>query len=157
MKLILNEENEIMIAADEAEYAHVIGQGEDAHWESCPEEIAREDYENRNFEDENNIKDGGIILPSKQMIIPFVSGAREIVDADVPEDLNVLEYKYIDGEFILNTRVRESNIKQELEQLDIIINRATEDLYKATGVIAYETVQNAINKKDELRAELATL
>ena len=139
MKLILTEENEIMIAADEAEYAHITGQGEDAHWEPCPEEIAREDYENQNFEDEN-IKDGGIILPSKQMIIPFASGAKQIVDADIPEDLNILEYKYINEEFVLNTRVRENNIKQELEQLDIIINRATEDLYKATGVTAYETV-----------------
>lgn len=50
-----------------------------------------------------------------------------------------------------------AEIKEELEELDKIINRATEDLYALTEATPYQTVQEIINKKNELRQELKTL
>ena len=41
-----------------------------------------------------------------------------------------------------------------LEELDKIIPRSVEDLYKATGKEPYITVQEAINEKEALRVEL---
>ena len=52
---------------------------------------------------------------------------------------------------------RMQEIKVELNSLDIIINRATEDLYNLTNTAPYETTQNVINRKKELREELKTL
>ena len=36
------------------------------------------------------------------------------------------EYKYIDGEFVINAKVRANNIKQELEELDKEIDNILE-------------------------------
>lgn len=52
---------------------------------------------------------------------------------------------------------RTQEIKVELNSLDVIINRATEDLYDLTNTTPYETTQNVINRKKELREELKTL
>ena len=52
---------------------------------------------------------------------------------------------------------KETEIKQELAELDITINRATEDLYNLTNTTPYESTQNVINRKIELREELKTL
>lgn len=52
---------------------------------------------------------------------------------------------------------KETEIKQELAELDITINRATEDLYNLTNTTPYESTQNVINRKIELRNELKTL
>lgn len=52
---------------------------------------------------------------------------------------------------------RVEEIKNELITLDGTINRATEDLYKLTNTTPYETIQEVINKKEELRSELHTL
>jgi len=41
-----------------------------------------------------------------------------------------------------------------LEELDKIIPRCVEDLYKATRSEPYQTVQDAMNEKDALRVEL---
>ena len=48
-------------------------------------------------------------------------------------------------------------IKEELEELDKIINRATEDLYALTNAKPYQTIQETINRKNELRQELKNL
>lgn len=48
---------------------------------------------------------------------------------------------------------RVAEIEKELEELDKIINRATEDLYSLTGAKPYETIQETINRKQELREE----
>lgn len=48
-------------------------------------------------------------------------------------------------------------IKAELTELDNSINRATEDLYEASNITPYESVQEVINRKKELREELKTL
>lgn len=52
---------------------------------------------------------------------------------------------------------RVEEIKNELITLDDTINRATEDLYILTNTTPYETIQEVINKKEELRSELHTL
>lgn len=58
-------------------------------------------------------------------------------------------------EEINSERVEE--IKAELTELDNTINRATEDLYTLTKTIPYETIQQVIDKKIELRKELNAL
>ena len=52
---------------------------------------------------------------------------------------------------------RAEEIKSELSDLDITINRATEDLYALTNTAPYESTQEVINRKIELRNELKTL
>lgn len=51
-------------------------------------------------------------------------------------------------------KYREQEIKNELEELDKIINRATEDLYVLTNLTPYESITKVINRKNELRNEL---
>ena len=48
-------------------------------------------------------------------------------------------------------------IKAELNSLDTTINRATEDLYVLTNTTPYTTIQETINRKEELRKELQEL
>lgn len=48
-------------------------------------------------------------------------------------------------------------IKSELNSLDSTINRATEDLYVLTNTTPYTTIQEVINRKEELRKELQEL
>ena len=155
-KIVINENSEILYISEEGTYAHIVGIGEEMHWEACSEEIARNDHENCTC-DETKIIDGGIYFPSINMIMPFGCGASQLIDVEVPEGILAREYKYENGEFIINTPVRIARIKKELEELDVIINRATEDLYVATGTSAYANVQDVINRKNELRAELAQL
>ena len=155
-KIILNKENEILRAAEDCTYAHIVQNDMNTYWEPCTEEIAREDYANRTFS-ETEYKDGGILFPMEKLVMPFGCGADRIVEAEIPEGINVQEYKYIDGEFVINAKARANNIKQELEKLDTTINRATEDLYVATGTAAYANVQEVIDRKNALRAELASL
>lgn len=52
---------------------------------------------------------------------------------------------------------RAEEIKSELISLDDTINRATEDLYDLTNTKPYESTQNVINRKKQLREELKTL
>ena len=156
-KLVLNSENEIIKIAEEGTYAHIVGTGDDTHWEACSEEVAREDYANRNIES-GALRDAGIFFPGENMVMPFNCGVDRLVeDVTVPEDIKAREYKYVDGEFVVNVPVRKAGIIKELEELDTIINRATEDLYTATNTTPYANVQEVIAKKEALRAELAEL
>lgn len=155
-KIILNEENEIVKIAEEGGYAHIAGTGDDTHWELCSEEVARADYANKSSND-GVLKDGGIFFPGENMVMPFACGVTSIFDVEVPEDVIEREYKYIDGKFVVNVEVRKENIVKQLEELDAIINRATEDLYVATKTTPYASVQEVIEKKEALRAELAEL
>lgn len=77
--------------------------------------------------------------------------------AEIPAEVKIEEYKYVDGAFVINIPVKKAGIIRELEELDVIINRATEDLYKATGTTPYANVQETISKKEELRVALANL
>ena len=52
---------------------------------------------------------------------------------------------------------RIEEIHLALEELDKIINRATEDLYELTKTEPYPTVQEAIEQKEKLRVELQEL
>lgn len=52
---------------------------------------------------------------------------------------------------------RIEKIHLALEELDKIINRATEDLYELTKTEPYPTVQEAIEQKEKLRVELQEL
>ena len=64
--------------------------------------------------------------------------------------IDVVEVPKTDEELKLE---RVAEIEQELEELDKIINRATEDLYSLTGAKPYETIQETIARKKELREE----
>lgn len=52
---------------------------------------------------------------------------------------------------------RIEEIKAELDTLDATINRATEDLYVLTNTTPYQSTQEVIERKEELRAELQNL
>ena len=82
----------------------------------------------------------------------------EIVEVEiVPENVEPTLYKYVDGKFTINVEQKRRYILDELNELDVVINRATEDLYIATKTTPYTNVQEVINRKNELRTELATL
>lgn len=58
---------------------------------------------------------------------------------------------------ILTTEEKIEAIKKQLVKLDTTINRTTEDLYVLTNTTPYTTIQEVINKKEELRKELQSL
>ena len=155
-KIVLDSEKVILKISEEGTYAHIVGTGNDTHWEGCTEEVARNDYENRSSQS-GALKDGGIYFPNENMVMPFNCGVDSIIEVEIPEGVKEREYKYIDGQFIINVPVRKENIIRELAELDTIINRATEDLYTATGTTPYASVEEVIAKKEALRKELAEL
>lgn len=79
--------------------------------------------------------------------------------------LNIVtnDYKYENGEIIdlgLKPEFRktpEEKIKEELEELDKIINRATEDLYELTDTKPYKSTEEVIERKKELRQQLKNI
>ena len=153
---LCSEKGEILKISEEGGYGHIVGSGDDTHWELCSEEVARSDYKNRSME-VGAFKDGGIFFPEENMVMPFNCGVDSILDVEIPEGIKAGEYKYIDGKFVINVPVRKKAIIKELEELDKIINRSTEDLYAATGVTPYASIEEVIAKKEALRAELAEL
>lgn len=50
-----------------------------------------------------------------------------------------------------------AEIKEELQELDKTINRATEDLYDLTETTPYESTAQVIERKKELRQQLKNL
>lgn len=54
-------------------------------------------------------------------------------------------------------KYRIDEIKEELNELDKIINRATEDLYTLTNLTPYASVAEVINRKNELRRKLGDM
>ena len=139
MKLIINDTDVITKITEEAYYAKVVGEGDDAHLSECPQAEASH-----------------IFLPNENMA--YMANMGTIVEvAKVPDGITAYNYKYEDGEFKINVKYRRQIIIEELEELDKIINRATEDLYEATGTTPYTDIGGAIEKKNELRAELAAL
>lgn len=155
-KIVLDADKVILKISEEGTYAHIVGTGDATHWEACTEEVARNDYANRSSQS-GALKDGGIYFPNENMVMPFNCGADSIVEVELPEGVKEREYKYIDGQFIINVPVRKEAIIRELAELDAIINRATEDLYIATGTTPYTSVEEVIAKKEALRAELVEL
>lgn len=155
-KIIIDADNVILKIAEDCDYAHITGTGANAHWEACSEEEARKDYNNKQAT-QDYVVDGGIIVSSENMIMPFDCGAHNIIETEVPDYIKPFEYKYDNGEFIINTKIRKQNIMRELEELDQVVNRATEDLYAATSTQPYSTIEKIIQRKTELRVELANL
>ena len=72
---------------------------------------------------------------------------------------NTAEYKLVELELTQEAKnmMRIDEIHEELETLDQIINRATEDLYTLCKVKSYASVQQIIDTKVALRAELQAL
>lgn len=84
----------------------------------------------------------------------------------IPEqriDIIVNDYKYVGGKVInlgLKPEFRkteEEKIKEELEELDKTINRATEDLYELTDTKPYKSTEEVIERKKELRQQLKNI
>lgn len=81
------------------------------------------------------------------------------------QDINIVmyNYKYENGKVIKLGLKREftitdaERIKEELEELDKTINRATEDLYDLTETTPYESTAKVIERKKELRQQLKTI
>lgn len=78
-------------------------------------------------------------------------------------DIEHYDYKYSNGK-IINLGLKpefamtdKEKILKELEELDTVINRATEDLYALTNTTPYKSTQEVITRKEELRKELKTL
>ena len=112
----------------------------------------RSDMPNTNWLNEEEwylVEDGTELAEKIEKLYPrfdFVVEDGKLVDVvEVPKTQEELNAE------------KETEIKQELAELDITINRATEDLYNLTNTTPYESTQNVINRKIELREELKTL
>lgn len=88
----------------------------------------------------------------------------KVLDYDYEFDLETYRYKYENGNIINlgftekgRPRSEEEKIKEELEELDQTINRATEDLYELTGTTPYKGTGDVIERKKELRQQLKNI
>lgn len=104
-------------------------------------------------------EDGATHIWNKEKNVAYMAHQDyEIIEVEtVPENVEPALYKYVDGEFTINVEQKRRYILDELSNLDTVINRATEDLYTATNTTPYANVQEVINRKNELRTELAAL
>lgn len=113
----------------------------------------RSDKPNSNWLNDDNyivIPDGSELANKIMQYFPrydFVLDENEnVVDVvQVPKTEEEVNQEKIEG------------IKAELNKLDNTINRATEDLYVLTNTTPYTTIQETINRKEELRKELQEL
>lgn len=112
----------------------------------------RSDKPNSNWLDEN-----WVVIPDNSHLAKKVETFFPRFDLIFDDDKNVIDVVEIPKteEELKEERVEE--IKTELSNLDNTINRATEDLYTLTETTPYESTQNVINRKIELRNELKTL
>lgn len=88
----------------------------------------------------------------------------KIVDEELDMDLENYVYRYSQGKIEKvgytekgKPRTEEEKIKEELEELDQTINRATEDLYELTGTTPYRSTGEVIERKKELRQQLKNI
>ena len=138
MKVLLNEKNVVFDFGEDIVFAK--GGAADGGLQECPEAEATHIWNReKNMACMNN---GEIVMVEVE---------------EIPEEVKEYEYKYVDGEFVINVEYRREQITRELEEKDKIINRATEDLYKATETTPYASVAKVIEEKEALRAELAQL
>ena len=103
---------------------------------------------------ENDICVNAIVFNSNEEAIAFDETLVEL-----PEGYSIGD-KYINGVWHKKEQSQKDKIKaikMELTKLDNTINRATEDLYVLTNTTPYTTIQEVINKKEELRKELQEL
>ena len=112
----------------------------------------RSDMPNNNWLDDNwyLVDDSSELAQKIQKLFPRF----DFVLDDNGELVDVIEIPKTQKE-INAERIKEIHLA--LEELDQIINRATEDLYSATNTIPYTNVQEAIEHKEKLRRELQEL
>lgn len=139
MILLVNEQNVIINITENAYYAKIVGEGDNAHLGECTQQQATH-----------------IFLPDENMA--YMAGMATLIEVEsVPANVTAYNYKYVNNEYVVNTEYRQEEILKELAELDKTINRATEDLYIATNTTPYEAVAAVIARKNELRQELDDL
>ena len=113
----------------------------------------RSDKPNTNWLNDNNY----IVIPDNSPLANKIMQYFPRFDVVLDENDNVVDVVQVPKteEEINQERIEE--IKNELNSLDTTINRATEDLYILTDLRAYDTVEQVILRKEELRKELQEL
>lgn len=96
--------------------------------------------------------------------VPQDAFSTKFIDDDIELDLENFTYKYELGQVFQigytekgKPKTEEEKIKEELEELDKTINRATEDLYELTKTTPYKSTGDVIERKKELRQQLKTI
>lgn len=113
----------------------------------------RSDMPNSNWLNDDNY----IVIPDNSPLSNKIMQYFPRYDFVLDENDNVVDIVEIPKteEEINQERIEE--IKTELNELDKTINRATEDLYILTDLRAYDTIEDVITRKEELRKELKNL
>ena len=113
----------------------------------------RLDKPNTNWLNDDNY----IVIPDNSPLANKIIQYFPRYDFVLDENNNVVDVVQIPktDEEINQERIEE--IKNELNSLDTTINRATEDLYILTDLRAYDTIEQVILRKEELRKELKKL
>lgn len=106
---------------------------------------------------ENWLGEGWYLVPDNSALARRVQELFPRYDFVLDNDGNLIDVLEIPKteEEINQERVEE--IKAELEQLDVTINRATEDLYNLTNTTPYKSTKEVIDRKEALRTELKEL
>lgn len=113
----------------------------------------RSDKPNSNWLNDDNY----IVIPDNSPLANKIMQYFPRYDFVLDEEDNLIDVVEIPKteEEINQERIEE--IKAELNSLDSTINRATEDLYILTDLRAYDTIEEVITRKEELRKELKNL
>lgn len=113
----------------------------------------RSDKPNSNWINDDNY----IVIPDGSELANKIMQYFPRYDFVLDENDNVVDVVQVPKteEEINKERIEE--IKNELNSLDTTINRATEDLYNLTNTTPYDTVEQVILRKEELRKELQEL
>lgn len=107
--------------------------------------------------DTNWLGDEWVIVPDNSELANKIMQLFPRFDLVLDENDNVVDVVEVAKTDEELNQEKIAEIKEELNELDKIINRATEDLYSLTEVTPYQTVQETIDRKNELRQELKNL
>lgn len=120
--------------------------------------------QNKSFQTRSDKTDSNWLNDDNYIVIPDNSPlANKIIqyypkyDFVLDENDNVIDVVEIPKTEEELNQERIEEIKNELNQLDNTINRATEDLYILTDLRAYDTIEAVITRKEKLRKELKNL
>lgn len=113
----------------------------------------RSDKPNSNWLNDDNY----IVIPDGSALANKIMQYFPRFDFVLDENNNVVDVVQIPKTEEETKQERIEEIKAELNELDKTINRATEDLYILTDLRAYDTVEQVILRKEELRKELQEL
>ena len=95
-----------------------------------------------------------VVIPDNSELANKIMQLFPRFDLVLDENDNVVDVVEIPKTEEELNQERVEEIKTELQELDKTINRATEDLYSLMEVTPYQTVQETIDRKNELRQEL---